>query len=50
MTSTAARQADSYSGCGKERRMFIVHDELPMQHSFETILRFSDLMPAETWQ
>ena len=38
------------SGCGKERRILLVHGDLPRQHSFGTTLRFADPVPADSRQ
>ena len=39
------------SGCGKERRiLFVVHGDLPRQHSFGTTLRFTGPVPADSRQ
>ena len=39
------------SGCGKERRILIgPYGDLPRQHSFGSILRFTGLAPADSRQ
>ena len=38
------------SGCGKERRILMVHGDLPRQHSFGTTLRFTGPVPADSRQ
>ena len=38
------------SGCGKERRILLVHGDLPRQHSFGTTLRITGPVPADSRQ
>ena len=40
--------SNTISGCGKEIRM--VHGDLPRQHPFETTLRFTGPVPADSLQ
>ena len=38
------------SGCGKNRRIVYGPGDLPKHHSFETILRFTGPVPADSRQ
>ena len=37
-------------GVGKRGEYYLVHGDLPRQHTFRTILRFTGPVPADSWQ